>query len=211
LAPKSRQRRGRLVVISGPSGVGKSTIVREVLKRREMEFSVSVTTRKPRDNETDGKEYRFVTRQRFQEMLRAGELLEHAEVFGEFYGTPTEPVQRAIAAGRTILLEIDIQGALQVHEKMPDALFILIQPPEPDVLRDRLAKRGSDSPEQLAHRLAEAPKELALARESGIYTHRVVNDDLATAVRQVVDLIDRELEVDDRSVEERGNRQEGRR
>jgi len=197
LGPQRRQRPGRLVVISGPSGVGKSTIVREVLKRREMDFSVSATTRRPRDPEADGRDYRFVTRQRFQEMMQAGELLEWAEVFGELYGTPAAPVERAIAAGRMILLDIDVQGALQVHRKMPQGLFILIEPPESNALSDRLARRGSDGPEQVARRLAEAKKELALTRESGIYTHRVVNDALATAVAEVLDIMDRELEVDD--------------
>ncbi len=130
-------------------------------------------------------------------MIQAGELLEWAEVFGELYGTPAEPVERAIAAGRTILLDIDTQGALQVHRKMPQGLFILIEPPDNKALSDRLAKRGSDGPEQVARRLGEAKKELATVGESGVYTHRVVNDDLATAVAEVLDIMDRELEVDD--------------
>ena len=122
------QTRGKLVVVSGPSGVGKSTIDKEVVERSGAIFSVSITTRQPRPDEVDGRDYRFVDRETFERMIQRDRLLEWAEVFGNLYGTPSEPVRQAIADGQTILLEIDVQGALQVHEKMPDATFVLIAP-----------------------------------------------------------------------------------
>ena len=183
---------GRLVVVSGPSGVGKSTVVREVLRRTGAAFSVSVTTRGPRDGEVDGREYRFVDRAAFDGMVRRGELLEWAEVFGRLYGTPEAPVREALAAGKTIILEIDVQGGIQVHRKMPDAAFVLILPPGQAELTRRLTARCSESSEGIAQRLDKANEETALASRSGVYNDCVVNDDLETAIRQVVDIVKRE-------------------
>ncbi len=188
----AQQARGRLVVISGPSGAGKSTIAREVLRRTDSEFSISATTRRPRAGEVDGRDYRFLDRQTFERMIQAGELLEWAEVFGNHYGTPAEPVRRAIAAGRTILLDIDVQGAMQVRRKMPDATFVLIVAASEDVLRERLTRRGTETAEQLARRIAKAAAEQRTARDSGIYQHCVVNDDLETAIEAVVDIVKKE-------------------
>ena len=183
---------GRLVVISGPSGVGKSTIAKEVLNRTGAAFSVSATTRRPREGERDGREYRFVDRQTFQQMIADSELLEWAEVFGEYYGTPAAPVRQAVRAGETILLDIDVQGGRQVHEKMPEATFVLIVPPGGRELADRLAGRDSESQAQRVRRLAKAEKEIETAKQSGVYNRIVVNDNLETAIGEVVKIVNEE-------------------
>ncbi len=185
---------GKLVVISGPSGVGKSSILTRVLGRTGAVFSVSVTTRGPRPGEQDGREYRFVDRNEFEDMMENDELLEWAEVFGEYYGTPAAPVRSAIDAGKTVILEIDVQGAMQVHEKMPGATFIMIAPPQMSDLRRRLHKRGSEDEQAAARRLKKAEHELQTAEKSGIYDHWVVNDDLDRATREVVGLVRQEKE-----------------
>jgi guanylate kinase len=180
---------GKLVVVTGPSGVGKSTIVRELVRRTGASFSVSATTRRPRDGEVDGRQYRFVDRPTFEGMVERGELLEWAEVFGELYGTPSAPVRRAVEAGRTVVLEIDVQGGIQVHREMPDATFVLIEPPSDEELARRLAGRGSEDPRALARRLAKSNEEIRAARESGAYNHCVVNDDLDAAIEKVVRIV----------------------
>lgn len=183
---------GRLIVVSGPSGVGKSTIVRQVLNRCTAGFSISMTTRAPRTDEADRREYRFVDRDEFNEMIAAGEMLEWAEVFGELYGTPAGPIREAIRAGRTVLLDIDVQGAMQVHQKMPGATFVLVVPPDDDELVRRLTARRSENAEQLHHRLGQARKEIDTATASGVYNHVVINNDLVAAVRQVLAIIEQE-------------------
>ncbi len=185
----AKGRHGRLVVISGPSGVGKGTINREVLRRTGAEYSVSVTTRPPRAGEKDGCEYRFVDRTTFERMIEHDQLLEWAEVFGHRYGTPAEPIRRAIRDGRTILLEIDAQGGIQVHQKMPEAVFILIVPPGIEDLQQRLRKRGTETDEAFAARLSQAAEELRRARDSGAYAYEIVNDDLDQAIEDVVEII----------------------
>jgi guanylate kinase len=180
---------GRLVVLSGPSGVGKSRIRQDVVRRTAAQFSVSATTRRPRVGEVDGRDYRFVDRTAFEAMIAENRLLEWAEVFGQYYGTPAEPVRRALAAGRTVLLEIDVQGARQVRRAMPDAAFVLIVPPDDEELRRRLAGRGTEDADALVQRLATAQKELAAARNSAMYDYEIVNDDLETAVDEVVAII----------------------
>lgn len=181
--------KGKLVVVSGPSGVGKSTIDKQALARCDAEFSVSATTRPPRHGEVDGREYHFVTRATFEKMIADDRLLEYAEVFGNYYGTPAEPVRQAMADGRTILLEIDIQGGLQVHRRMPEATFVLIVPPSMDELKRRLIERKTEDAESLARRLAKAQQELTTARQSGAYTHEIVNDELFRAVDELLDIL----------------------
>jgi guanylate kinase len=180
------------VVISGPSGVGKSTIRQEAVRRTGATYSVSATTRPPRAGEADGRDYYFVDRPAFQRMIDNDELLEWAEVFGRLYGTPAAPVKQALARGRTVILEIDVQGGLQVHRKMPEATFILVLPPGEAELARRLAGRGSEDAAAAARRLAKAKEEIGTAERSGAYKYRVVNDDLEQAVRRVVDIINEE-------------------
>jgi len=181
-----------LVVITGPSGVGKSTIVREAIARTGADFSVSATTRKPRPGEVGGREYRFIDRSTFEGMIANDQLLEWAEVFGQYYGTPREPVEKALVAGRTVILEIDVAGGKQIHTKAKDAVFVLIEPPDKETLANRLAGRGSESAQERQDRLGQAEKEMTEAKRSGVYNHCVVNDDLAGAINQVVNIIHRE-------------------
>ncbi|MGC9453360.1 MAG: guanylate kinase [Phycisphaerae bacterium] len=180
---------GHLVVISGPSGVGKSTIAHEVVQRTGAEFSVSATTRSPRPHERDGRDYHFVDREKFEKMIADGELLEWAEVFGELYGTPAGPVREALRQGRNILLDVDVQGGRQVHESMPGATFVLILPPSDEELARRLRGRGSESEEQIRRRLSKAREEIAAAEAQGIYNHRVVNDRLEDAIEAVMRIV----------------------
>jgi guanylate kinase len=180
------------VVVSGPSGAGKSTIVREALRRTGAEFSVSATTRKPRPGERDGCEYRFVSRERFRRMIDAGELLEWAEVFGDLYGTPAGPVREALTAGRTVILEVDVQGGMQVARSGQDAVFVLIVPPDMDELARRLRARGTEDEDVVNRRLEKATEEMRTAADSGAYHFRVVNDDLDRAVDKLVRIISQE-------------------
>jgi len=183
---------GKLVVISGPSGVGKSTIARRAMAQTDAAFSVSATTRSPRPGEVDGRDYRFVDRGTFEKLVADGQMLEWAEVFGQLYGTPEEPVRQAVDAGETMLLDIDVQGGLQVHGKMPEATFVLIVPPSDDELARRLRGRGSEDATAADRRLEKAKQEIAAATQSGVYNHIVINDDLETAVSEVVRIVQQE-------------------
>jgi guanylate kinase len=180
---------GKLVVVTGPSGVGKSTIVREVLRRTGVKFSVSATTRAPREGEVNGREYFFVSPDEFRRMIAGDELLEHAEVFGQMYGTPARPVRDAVAGGQTLLLDIDVQGGLQVSKTMPSARFVLILPPSKQELERRLRGRGGDSEESIGKRLAKSQQEIDTALHSGVYNYQIVNDDLERAIQQVVRIV----------------------
>jgi len=179
-------------VITGPSGVGKSTIVRRVRELCDAGYGVSATTRAPRDGERDKEDYFFIDDDTFKRMVDAGDMLEWAEVFGCFYGTPADQVRDAVGRGEKIILDIDVQGGIQVAEKIPNARFILIVPPDMETLRERLTKRGSETTEQLERRLSQAQRELRIARESGVYKIEIINDDLEDAIRGVVDEINQE-------------------
>jgi guanylate kinase len=179
-----------LVVLSGPSGVGKTTVCREVASRLGLMESISATTRQIRPGEKKGVDYYFLSREEFQRRIDAGRFVEWAEVFGHLYGTPVEELQRARAAGQALLLEIDVQGGIRIKQKFPEALAILLLPPEPQALRARLSRRGTEAPEEAERRLAKATEEVATARAAGCYDAEVVNDDLGVAVNQVVSLIE---------------------
>ncbi len=179
-------RRGRLVVISGPAGSGKTTIVRRLIQRPDLRLvvSISATTRAPRPGEVHGRDYYFYSREEF-EAIR-GDLLESAEVHGNHYGTPAAPVRRAVEQGTCVALVIDVQGGFQVREKFPAALLVFIQIPGLDVLEERLRARGTDSPETIEMRLANARRELEL---SARYDYQVVNEDLDRTVEQLAAIL----------------------
>jgi guanylate kinase len=186
----------KLFVISGPSGVGKTTIVRAILPRiRELEFSVSCTTRPPRPDEQDGREYYFISPERFEELLREGAFLEHAWVYGHHYGTLRAEVERRLERGKSVLLDIDTQGARSVYLRRRElgfpVRFIFILPPSREELRRRLASRRSESPEEMERRLALAWRET----EAGMwFDYLVVNRYLEEAIAWVAGLIRLELE-----------------
>lgn len=185
--------RGKLVVISGPSGAGKTSICRAILDRiPNSRWSLSVTTRAPRGTERDGEEYNFVSRDAIQRMIDADELLEHAVYLGEIYGTPRAAIEQSLAAGEVIVLEIDVQGAAQVAERMPDSIRIFVLPPTKETLKARLEGRHTETQALQEKRLREADGEIAFARGSGVYQHFVTNDDLEATVAQVLDIIHQE-------------------
>jgi guanylate kinase len=178
---------GRLFVITGPSGVGKGTLIRRLLERMpQLELSVSATTRPPRPGEQDGVEYHFESEEEFDRMARDGELLEHATYSGHRYGTPRAEVEPRLASGSSVVLEIEVQGARQVREAMPEAIQVFIAPPSPDALRERLEGRATDRPEEIDRRLSAAEEELAARSEFG---HVVVNDDLDRATDELAALV----------------------
>jgi guanylate kinase len=186
------QARGKVVVITGPSGVGKSTLLSSVRERLEVVFSVSATTREPRPGELDGRDYYFLSPEEFRRRVEENRMLEWAEVYGNLYGTPREPVAQAVARGQTVVMDIDLQGARQVHEKMPEARFVMILPPDEQELRRRLRGRGTESPQQLARRIGQAQEEIRRGRESGIFDHFVVNDRLDRAVDELKNILQQE-------------------
>ncbi|MFD8492165.1 guanylate kinase [Amycolatopsis sp. NPDC059657] len=179
--------RHRLTVVSGPSGVGKSSVVGELRRLRpDIFYSVSVTTRKPRPGEVDGEHYHFIDRAAFDAMVAKGELLEHAEFTGNCYGTPRAAVERALAEGRPAVLEIELQGARQVRAAMPQARLVMLMPPSWEELVGRLTGRGTEAEAAVQARLAEAERELAAAGE---FDERVVNAEVRAAAEQLLDLI----------------------
>jgi guanylate kinase len=178
---------GKLVIISGPSGVGKSTISRQLVKNFDnVCLSVSATTRPKADNEVDGRDYFFLSPDEFKKRLEQGLFLEHAEVFGNMYGTLKDKVDRSLAEGKTVILEIDVQGARQVKEKYPDAKMIFILPPTQKDLVERMNGRGRDDTEATKIRLEGADDEIAAAWR--YYNNMVINDDLAAAVSEVAQI-----------------------
>lgn len=178
---------GNLVIISSPSGGGKGTLIREVLKRvPEIGLSVSYTTRQIREGEVDGREYFFIDKPRFEKLIEEGEFLEYATVHGNYYGTSLTQVHRTVETGQDVILEIDVQGAGIIFEKMPKVVSIFILPPSFSVLEKRLTARATESPEELALRLGNARSEVLRYQE---FSYVVVNDDLEKAVAEVETII----------------------
>ena len=176
-------KKGLLIVISGASGTGKGTVCKELLAReRGVAFSVSATSRAPREGEQDGREYYFRTRAEFEAMIAEGAFLEYADVYGNYYGTPLAPIEARRSAGEDILLEIDTQGALNVMERCPDGTFIFLLPPSLEELRRRITGRGTESEERLARRLAAARDEIRLGRR---YRYAVLNDTVEDATARI--------------------------
>ncbi|GAB6702863.1 guanylate kinase [Streptococcus uberis] len=183
--------RGLLIVFSGPSGVGKGTVRKEIFSTpdHKFEYSVSMTTRAQRPGEVDGVDYFFRTREEFEELIKQGQMLEYAEYVGNYYGTPLSYVNETLDKGIDVFLEIEVQGALQVKSKVPDGVFIFLTPPDLAELQDRLVGRGTDSKEVIAQRIEKAKEEIAMMRE---YDYAVVNDQVPLATERVKRIIETE-------------------
>ena len=184
-------KRGLLIVLSGPSGVGKGTVRAAIFSKGEQKFvySISATTRLPRTGETDGVDYFFKTREEFEQMIQNKQLLEYAEYVGNYYGTPLEYVENTLATGKDVFLEIDVQGAIQVRDLMPDGVFIFLTPPDLNELESRIVNRGTDSDEVIAKRMKTAREELELMK---YYDYSVVNDTVDNAVQKIEAIIQTE-------------------
>ena len=183
--------RGLLIVFSGPSGVGKGTVRQEIFSTpdHKFEYSVSMTTRAQRPGEVDGKDYFFRSREEFEELIRNGQMLEYAEYVGNYSGTPLTYVNETLDKGVDVFLEIEVQGALQVKKKVPDAVFIFLTPPDLNELQERLVGRGTDSEEVIAQRIERAREEIALMSE---YDYAIVNDEVPLAAERVKRVIEAE-------------------
>jgi guanylate kinase len=178
---------GRLIVLTGPSGVGKGTLLKALLERHpELYLSISATTRLPREGEIDGIHYYFYPRDRFEATIAAGELLEWAEFAGNYYGTPIDPVRAQIEDGNSVILEIELAGARQVAKIFPNALRIFILPPDIETLETRIRERGTDSPAAIERRLAQATIEIAAQSE---FDYQIINDDFQTALDELDGLV----------------------
>lgn len=182
-------KRGLLIVLSGPSGVGKDTILHRFLEQRSEDcvLSVSATTREPRPGEVDGKDYFFLSREKFGELAASGEMLEYAQYGGNLYGTPRAAVDAQLEAGRHVILEIEVQGAMQIKTLRPDAVFVFIMPPSWECLESRLSNRGTETPESLQRRLAHARTEMTYANK---YDYVLVNDEISRCAHQFSAVVD---------------------
>ena len=180
------RKKGSLFVISGPSGTGKGTICGELLKEIGNEFSVSMTTREPREGEVDGREYFFITREQFEKNIADGKLIEHAQYVGNYYGTPKDYVFEQLEAGKDVLLEIEIQGALQIKKRFPEALLLFVTTKDAQTLVNRLKGRGTEEEDVILKRLRRAAEESEGIEE---YEYLIINDDLDTCIEDMNDII----------------------
>ena len=182
--------KGKIFVISGPSGSGKDTLMAEIFKKRpDIKFSISSITRPMRVGEVEGQKYNFISREKFEEMLEKDMFLEHNEFVGNYYGTPKQPILDAAENGFNILIEVDVNGADQIRAKLPQALSIFIMPPSVEVLMQRLSGRGTETEDIIAKRMESALSEMARSKE---YDYTVINDDIQTAVDEIIAIIDKQ-------------------
>lgn len=180
--------KGLLIVLSGPSGVGKGTVRKKIFSQPDIafEYSISMTTRPPRVGEVDGVDYFFKTREEFEELIKQGKLLEYAEFVGNYYGTPIDYVQETLNAGKDVFLEIEVQGARQVREKIPDGLFIFLVPPSLSELKNRIVTRGTESEEVIQNRMTVAREEIEMM---SLYDYVVENDRVELAVERIKSIV----------------------
>ncbi|CAM4030279.1 guanylate kinase [Catellicoccus marimammalium] len=183
--------RGLLIVLSGPSGVGKGTVRKAIFEGddHQFEYSVSMTTRKKREGEVEGVDYFFRTREEFEELIKKGEMLEYAEYVGNYYGTPLRYVEDTLNSGKDVFLEIEVQGAMHIKEKCPDAVFIFLTPPSLEELRQRIEGRGTDEPKIIDERMKVAVEEIQMMKN---YDYAVINDEVPLAVKRIKDIISSE-------------------
>ncbi len=183
------KRNGRLFVVAGPSGTGKDTLIKEVMKNHDLQLSVSATTRKSRPGEVDGRDYTFVSDQDFENLVARGAFLEWKEVFGRRYGTLAGEVDKALASGKDVILEIDVKGALEVKSKVPDAKLIFIMPPSLEELEARLRGRGADGEGEIGRRIDIAPREMVVGEKE--FDVIIVNDDISRAASELAKALGR--------------------
>ena len=197
--------KGVLIVLSGPSGVGKGTVRAKVFEEshHNLEYSISMTTRAPRPTEVNGEDYFFVTHEEFAARINEGKFLEYAEFVGNFYGTPLDYVQERLDAGKDVMLEIEVEGALQVKKVMPDACFIFVAPPSMEELHHRIVNRGTEDPARVAGRMKKAETEIGLAHE---YDYIVINDTVDNAKNRIMAIIDAQHSRSERVLEGYGQK-----
>ncbi|WP_173916533.1 guanylate kinase [Halobacillus sp. Marseille-Q1614] len=181
------EEKGILFILSGPSGVGKGTVRKALFEQStDLKYSISMTTRKPREGEQDGIDYFFKTREEFEKLIEEGQLIEHAEYVGNYYGTPKQYVQQTLDEGKDVFLEIEVQGALKVRENFPEGVFIFLIPPSLEELKDRIVNRGTETEEKVKNRLLAAKEEIEMM---DAYDYVVVNDQVDSAVSKVQSIV----------------------
>lgn len=194
------EEQGLLIVLSGPSGVGKGTVRKHLFEHynNDFDFSISMTTREKREGEVDGVDYFFRTKEEFERYIKEGKLLEYAQYVGNYYGTPIDYVRQTLESGRDVFLEIEVQGALKVKKRMPEGIFIFLSPPNLEELKSRIVNRGTDGPEVIEQRMEKAVEELQLIK---YYDYVVENDSVDRAARKIRSIIESEHLKVERNIE----------